>query len=216
MKTEGPLLESLTHRLQECPAAFLEEPMIGDSDGVVVAAVVADLVRSLKGDPLLRPKTNAFVSKKAKERNRLRLVLVASWLLHDPWFRAKELGETALRFLGKDLRTLATLVDAEQFVADPDRREELARYALSRLGFRPKGETEAQARDHLSTLDIPIWWGPGRHGPGNNLFLMFKDPHGHPVELSAEIEHIPRHAAPRLWPHTEQTVNLWGSGWIRD
>ena len=58
--------------------------------------------------------------------------------------------------------------------------------------------------------------GPGRHGPGNNLFFMFKDPHGDPVELSAEIEVMDRDTPPRTWPHTEKTLNLWGPGWIRD
>ena len=29
--------------------------------------------------------------------------------------------------------------------------------------------------DHLATLDIKLWWGPGRHGPGNNLFFMIQD-----------------------------------------
>jgi catechol 2,3-dioxygenase-like lactoylglutathione lyase family enzyme len=70
--------------------------------------------------------------------------------------------------------------------------------------------------DHLASLEIKIWWGPGRHGPGNNLFLMVEDPHGHAVELSAELEHLPRYAAPRIWPHDERSLNLWGPGWMRD
>ena len=154
MKTEGPLLETLTHRLQECPAAFLEEPVIGDAGVVSVAAVVAELARALRGNYLFRPDTGVFVSKQAKDRNRLRLVLIACWLLHDPWFREQNVDEAlALRFLEKSLKALAKLVEAGQFVSDPDRREELARFVLSRLGFRPKGETKAQAQDHLATLD---------------------------------------------------------------
>lgn len=70
--------------------------------------------------------------------------------------------------------------------------------------------------DHLANHEVPIWWGPGRHGPGNNLFFMFKDPHGDPLEISAELELMPRDMAARWWPHTERTVNLWGGGWIRD
>ena len=153
MKTEGPLLERLTHRLQECSAAFLEEPVIGGSGIVSVEAVVADLVRGLEGENLLRPRTDALRSKRAKERNWLRLVLIASWMLHDPWFGEQHLGEAALGFLAHELKALARLVDAEAFVTDPDRREELARHGLRHLGFRPKGETEAQAQDRLATLD---------------------------------------------------------------
>ena len=47
----------------------------------------------------------------------------------------------------------AAQVAARKFVSDPDRREELARFALARLGFRPAGETLAQAQDRLTTLN---------------------------------------------------------------
>jgi hypothetical protein len=153
VKHEGPLLETLTHRLQECPAAFLEEPVIDGNGAVRVEAVVADLVRALQGDVLLRPDVKRFGSARAQERNRLRLVLITGWLLHDPWFQGKDLGEAVRRFLTEELGEIARLVEAEQFVTDPDRREELARYTLSRLGFRPHGETKAQAQDQLASLD---------------------------------------------------------------
>ncbi|MFT6581359.1 MAG: catechol 2,3-dioxygenase-like lactoylglutathione lyase family enzyme [Alphaproteobacteria bacterium] len=70
--------------------------------------------------------------------------------------------------------------------------------------------------DHMSALRIKLWWGPGRHGPGNNLFFMIKDPHGHQVEISAELEIMPRDMSPRVWPLEERSLNLWGPGWIRD
>ena len=70
--------------------------------------------------------------------------------------------------------------------------------------------------DHLSSLNIKLWWGPGRHGPGNNLFFMIKDPHGNQVEISAELENMPREMAARVWPLEERSLNLWGPGWIRD
>jgi catechol 2,3-dioxygenase len=69
--------------------------------------------------------------------------------------------------------------------------------------------------DRLSTLGIPVRWGPGRHGPGNNLFIMFDDPSGVHVELSAELELIWDDRAvmvPRQWERTDRTVNLWGPG----
>ena len=70
--------------------------------------------------------------------------------------------------------------------------------------------------DHMSDMHIKIWWGPGRHGPGNNLFFMIKDPHENQVEISAELEVMPREMAPRVWPMEERSLNLWGDGWIRD
>jgi catechol 2,3-dioxygenase len=70
--------------------------------------------------------------------------------------------------------------------------------------------------DHMSSIHVKLWWGPGRHGPGNNLFFMIQDPHGHQVEISAELEIMPREMAPRTWPLEERSLNLWGPGWIRD
>jgi hypothetical protein len=69
--------------------------------------------------------------------------------------------------------------------------------------------------DRMAALRIPLWWGPGRHGPGNNLFFMIEDPEGHKVEFSAEIERMPQDAAHRTWPHEQRTLNLWGSAWMR-
>jgi catechol 2,3-dioxygenase len=69
--------------------------------------------------------------------------------------------------------------------------------------------------DHMAKLEAPIAWGPGRHGPGNNLFIMVSDPDGNWVELSAELERMPLGMAGRDWPHTEHTLNLWGRGVLR-
>jgi len=69
--------------------------------------------------------------------------------------------------------------------------------------------------DHLATMRIPMWWGPGRHGPGNNLFFMIRDPDGNRIELSAELEHMPLDMEKRIWPHEEHSLNMWGSAWMR-
>lgn len=69
--------------------------------------------------------------------------------------------------------------------------------------------------DRLGSLGIPLWWGPGRHGPGNNLFFMIEDPDGHKVEFSAELERMSEEQTFRTWPHEQRTLNLWGSAWMR-
>ncbi|MFT5394300.1 MAG: catechol 2,3-dioxygenase [Gammaproteobacteria bacterium] len=69
--------------------------------------------------------------------------------------------------------------------------------------------------DHFAEREIPIWWGPGRHGPGNNLFFMIRDPDGNRIEISAECEHMPQTMGGRIWPHNERTLNLWGASWMR-
>jgi hypothetical protein len=156
MRDEGPELEALTRRLAECPADILAEPRTGGGGVVHVDAVVSDLLLALGGEPLDEEGAAPFRVGRPDRgvRNRLRLVLVAAWLLHDPWFAARGRFAGAARpFLVSGLDALATLVDAPQCVNDPDRREELARRALAALGLRPAGETAAQAQDRLTTLD---------------------------------------------------------------
>ncbi len=67
--------------------------------------------------------------------------------------------------------------------------------------------------DRLTDLEVDVTWGPGRHGPGNNLFVFFDDPAGQHIELSAEMEkfHDDRvEYAPRRWDPVPRSVNLWG------
>ena len=69
--------------------------------------------------------------------------------------------------------------------------------------------------DHLSHLDIPIHWGVGRHGPGNDVFFMVLDPDGNLVEISAEIESCDADRPTGVWPHEQRTLNLWGRAIMR-
>ena len=67
--------------------------------------------------------------------------------------------------------------------------------------------------DRLTELGVDVAWGPGRHGPGNNLFVFFDDPAGNHIELSAEMEkfHDDRVTyVPRRWEPKPNSVNLWG------
>jgi catechol 2,3-dioxygenase len=68
--------------------------------------------------------------------------------------------------------------------------------------------------DHLAEHDIQLMWGPGRHGPGNNLFIFAKDPDDNWIEISAELEVV--HDRPtKHWPHAARTLNLWGEAIMR-
>jgi catechol 2,3-dioxygenase len=70
--------------------------------------------------------------------------------------------------------------------------------------------------DHFAELGVAIWWGPGRHGAGNNLFFMVKDPDGNNIEISAELETLPKGAPGKRWPAGGRALNLWGPIWVRD
>ena len=69
--------------------------------------------------------------------------------------------------------------------------------------------------DHFAQLRVPLQWGPGRHGPGNNLFLFVHDPDGNWIELSAELEHVAADRPTGIWHHEERTLNQWGPGKLR-
>lgn len=69
--------------------------------------------------------------------------------------------------------------------------------------------------DRLAARQVPVKWGPGRHGPGNNLFLFFHDPDGNWVELSAELEVVSSSRPTGTWRHEERTLNSWGRGYLR-
>ena len=159
MRHEGPPLEQLLRRLAECPPDFLPAARAGEELPTAVPAVVGDLLRDLGGGSPEQRQLESLRRLQAKGadpklRNQARLVLVACWLLHDPWFlQRRRFAAGAQAFLERGLVALAALVQAERFVDDPDRREELARAALAALDLRPQGETEPQARDRRTTLD---------------------------------------------------------------
>ena len=45
--------------------------------------------------------------------------------------------------------------------------------------------------DHFASKNVKVEWGPGRHGPGNNLFLFVHDLDDNWLEISAELEDRP-------------------------
>jgi catechol 2,3-dioxygenase len=69
--------------------------------------------------------------------------------------------------------------------------------------------------DHMARKHIPIQWGPGRHGPGNNLFMFVHDTDGNWVEISAELEIVAHERPLGEWPHEQRTLNSWGQGLLR-
>ncbi len=66
-----------------------------------------------------------------------------------------------------------------------------------------------RARRHGVTPE----WGPGRHGPGDNVFAYFADPSGLVCELTSEVQQIVDEAAwlPRVWARTPELSDLWGT-----
>src|SRR2546430_13077460 len=85
VELEGPMLESLTHRLAECPPEFLLAPRIGNEGMIDIPALVADHFRALDRRAPGAADLAPLVSSDATAPIRLRLIAIATWLLHDPW-----------------------------------------------------------------------------------------------------------------------------------
>jgi catechol 2,3-dioxygenase len=64
-------------------------------------------------------------------------------------------------------------------------------------------------RDH----GYPVEWGPGRHGPGNNVFAYFCGPEELPLEYTSEMEQVTPAHQPRpreAWGWPAGRVDHWG------
>jgi len=151
---ERPVVEELVRRLAETPADFLLDPAMGETGTIAVAAVVSDVLVAAGGAELGPDQAARFVvPDEPVARNWLRCVAVAAWLLDDPALRGADRAAARWAFLSSGLDELSRLVAADALVADPDRREELARRCIHALGLLPAGETRAQATDRLAALD---------------------------------------------------------------
>jgi hypothetical protein len=156
MINQGPPLELLLHRLNQCPPEFLLPPKTRSAHGVInLSAIVHDHMRAWSPtafSTFRQSDLQGIIDQSSV--NHLQMIAVTVWLLHDPWFLARpDLAPHGWRLLTGSLKTLADIVNVNTLLGDPDRREELARLSLSHLGLRPAGETVEQAKDRLGTLD---------------------------------------------------------------
>ena len=112
--------------------------------------------------------------------------------------------------LRRDIPVIPVLVRGADFRFQPIGGQAEAASGPTQFGlsFNDWGDRFAKER-------IAMFFGPGRHGPGNNLFFMVTDPDGNKLELSAELETMLPGQAPRVWPNTGYTLNTWGQAWIR-
>jgi catechol-2,3-dioxygenase len=86
------------------------------------------------------------------------------------------------------------------------------------------------AADTLARANIPVLWGPLRHGVGHNIAMYHRDPAGQIVEFFVELDQITNEGLgwfdPRSWHEdypqrpkrwdTKTGRNHWGSGPVPD
>lgn len=151
--TAGPALDVLLRRLLETPPDFLAVPRRAGQGSVHVAAVVGDVfvLHGVDLPPALRATLSGDLP--GVGANQLSVAAVAAWLMADPHWQQIALQKERWQGLFADaIPALAASAPADQFVFEADRREELARTTIARLGLLPDGETAAQAADRLARI----------------------------------------------------------------
>lgn len=76
--------------------------------------------------------------------------------------------------------------------------------------LRSLAELEEAAR-FLQSRGVEIVRGIGKHGPGENLFLVFKDPDGNYVEYYADMVQVTadKPYTPRIWKNDLDAFDQW-------
>jgi catechol 2,3-dioxygenase len=78
--------------------------------------------------------------------------------------------------------------------------------------------TMGKYADHVASTGQHFIWGPGRHGPGFNLFTYLFDPNGVVVETYADMLKVIDDAAYEMvdWAQHPRAANLWDHGRVPD
>jgi catechol 2,3-dioxygenase-like lactoylglutathione lyase family enzyme len=93
---------------------------------------------------------------------------------------------------------------------------------MHHIAFELKDWAHVQlACDFLGGRNIPIIWGPGRHGPGHNIFTYHRNPDDQIVELFTEMDKMLDEALgyfdPRPWHRDHpQRPKVWAGPGPRD
>jgi len=94
--------------------------------------------------------------------------------------------------------------------------------AFARSGFSSLNHVAFEMQDvdavmrgvgRLRDYKLAPAWGPGRHGPGANVFAYFVAPFGAVVEFSTAVDKVPddyRVGAPEDWTWPPNRIDQWG------
>ena len=67
-------------------------------------------------------------------------------------------------------------------------------------------------KGRLNAAGIECLWGPGRHGPGHNVFSYYRDPAGNVIEFYGDMEQLSGSAVPPdpVYWGPEHRGDIWG------
>jgi catechol 2,3-dioxygenase len=77
----------------------------------------------------------------------------------------------------------------------------------------PNLEAVMRGSGRMIDAGFPIAWGPGRHGPGDNVFAYFIDPVGIVIEYTAEVLQVDDNyvvRGPSQWAWPPGRTDHWG------
>lgn len=85
---------------------------------------------------------------------------------------------------------------------------------LNHVAFdMPEFDSVMRGMGRMKDNGYPIEWGPGRHGPGNNVFAYFCGPDEVPLEYAAEVLQVDDSYQPRpsdYWKFKPGRSDQWG------
>lgn len=86
---------------------------------------------------------------------------------------------------------------------------------LHHIAFEMDGiDSVMRGAGRMRDAGRPVEWGPGRHGPGNNVFAYFIAPDDFVVEYTAEVQKVDRNhrvREPGAWAYPPGHSDLWGA-----
>ena len=86
--------------------------------------------------------------------------------------------------------------------------------SLNHIAFEMKdADSVMRGMGRLKDTGHASVWGPGRHGPGNNVFAYFVSPFGACLEYTAEIERVDdsyKTGTPESWKWPPGRTDHWG------
>ncbi len=85
---------------------------------------------------------------------------------------------------------------------------------LNHIAFDfPDIDSVMRGMGRMKDNGYPIEWGPGRHGPGNNVFAYFCGPDEVPLEYAADVLQVDASYQPHdshYWKYSVGRSELWG------
>jgi catechol 2,3-dioxygenase-like lactoylglutathione lyase family enzyme len=85
---------------------------------------------------------------------------------------------------------------------------------LNHIAFEmPEFDSVMRGMGRMKDNGYPLEWGPGRHGPGNNVFAYFCGPDEVPLEYAAEVQQIDDSYERRpssYWKYAPGRSDQWG------